>query len=139
MKDLILRGARGTILGLSLILMTFLTVISFVSTAYFNQSDFYGEHPRYRMDPVLLLLLVLILVVSVLFFLYRKKMFHRIPIRIFAAAAVLCTIAASIVWVRISHTYPEADQKAVSWVAYLMTQDNFLFFEPEKYMQIYAE
>ena len=137
MKDLILRGARGTILGLSLILMTFLTVISFVSTAYFNQSDFYGEHPRYRMDPVLLLLLVLILVVSVLFFLYRKKMFHRIPIRIFAAAAVLCTIAASIVWVRISHTYPEADQKAVSWVAYLMTQDNFLFFEPEKYMQIY--
>ena len=46
-------------------------------------------------------------------------------------------VAASVLWVNVSYTYPEADQKAVSWVAYLMSQNNFLFFEPEKYMQIY--
>ena len=43
----------------------------------------------------------------------------------------------SILWIQVSHTYPEADQMAVSWVSYLMSQNNFLFFEHGKYMQIY--
>ena len=45
MKNLILRGAKGTVFWLSLIFMFFLTAVSLVSTAYFNQADFYGEHP----------------------------------------------------------------------------------------------
>ncbi|MEI3525158.1 MAG: glycosyltransferase family 39 protein [Eubacteriales bacterium] len=54
-----------------------------------------------------------------------------------AAIAVLFVIGMSVLWIQVSHTYPEADQKAVSWVSYLMTQNNFLFFEHGKYMQIY--
>lgn len=137
MKNVILRGTKGMILWLSIIFMSFLTAVSLVSTAYFNQSDFYGEHPRYRMDHVLINLAFLLFAAAVLFLLYRRKILRQIPIKILAAAAVLCTIGLSILWVRVSYTYPEADQKAVSWVAYLMTQNNFLFFEPEKYMQIY--
>ena len=137
MKNLILRGAKGTVFWLSLIFMLFLTAVSLVSTAYFNQADFYGEHPRYRMDNILINLVFIFLVLAVLVFLNVKGILEKIPVKGLAAAAALFVIAASILWVRVSHTYPEADQKAVSWVSYLMTQNNFLFFEPEKYMQIY--
>lgn len=44
-----------------------------------------------------------------------------------AVIAVLFVIGMSVLWIQASHTYPEADQKAVSWVSYLMTQNNFLF------------
>ena len=47
----------------------------------------------------------------------------------------IVVIASSLIWASISHTYPEADQKAVSWVAWLTAQDNFLFFEHGKYMR----
>lgn len=137
MKNLILRGTKGTVFWLSLIFTGFLTAVSLVSTAYFNQADFYGERPRYRMDNILLNLVFILLVLALLVFLERKKILEKIPVRILAAAAVLFVIGVSILWVRVSHTYPEADQKAVSWVSYLMAQNNFLFFEPEKYMQIY--
>ena len=137
MKKMILRGTRGIVLWLSLLFFLFLTAVSLVSTAYFNQSDFYGERPRYRADFVLFHLLFIFLILAVLAFLNRRKILERIPVRALAAGAVIFVIAASILWVRVSHTYPEADQKAVSWVAYLLTQNNFLFFEPEKYMQIY--
>ncbi len=137
MRNRILRGTRGMILWLSVAFLFFLTAVSLVSTAYFNQSDFYGEHPRYRMDFLPFNLLFIALILAVLFFLSKKKIFEKIPVRILAAAAVLFVVAASVLWVNVSHTYPEADQKAVSWVAYLMSQNNFLFFEPEKYMQIY--
>ena len=137
MKNVILRGGRGIVVWLSIAFMLFLTIVSLVSTAYFNQSDFFGERPRYRMDHLLINLIWIAFVLAVLYFLNKKRVLEKIPVKILAAAAVIFVTAVSILWVNVSHTYPEADQKAVSWVAYLMTQNNFLFFEPEKYMQIY--
>ena len=104
MKNLILRGAKGTVFWLSLIFMLFLTAVSLVSTAYFNQADFYGEHPRYRMDNILINLIFIFLVLAVLVFLNAKGILEKIPIKGLAAAAVLVVIAASILWVRGGHT-----------------------------------
>ena len=81
----------------------------------------------------------LFLAAAFLFFywLNRGSKLDKIPIKILAFAGTAFVIGISLLWVNVSHTYPEADQKAVSWVAWLMSQNNFLFFEHGKYMQIY--
>ena len=137
MKDRILTFANRTVFWLSVLLMGFLTVVSLISTSYFNTETSFAERPQYRMDHVLLNLLVLAVFLEILFLLNRKWDLEKFPVRKLAAFAVIFVVGISIFWVQISHTYPEADQKAVSWVAYLMTQGNFLFFEHGKYMQIY--
>lgn len=91
MKKMILRGTRGIVLWLSLLFFLFLTAVSLVSTAYFNQSDFYGERPRYRADFVLFHLLFIFLILAVLAFLNRRKILERIPVRALAAGARWCT------------------------------------------------
>ena len=136
MKKFILQGAKGTVFWLSLVFMLFLTAVSLFSTAYFGQVPG-PEHILYRMDFIPANLLFLILVLAVFYLLDRKNMLERIPIKGLAGGTVLFVAAASILWICVSHTYPEADQKAVSWMAYLMSQDYFLYFEPGKYMQIY--
>lgn len=136
MKKFILQGAKGTVFWLSLVFMLFLTAVSLFSTAYFGQVPG-PEHILYSMDFIPANLLFLVLVLAVFYLLDRKNMLERIPIKGLAAGTVLFVTAASILWICVSHTYPEADQKAVSWMAYLMSQDDFVYFEPGKYMQIY--
>lgn len=137
MKKFVLRGAKGTVFWLSAVFMLFLTVVSFFCTTYFERTEFHLERPLYRTDNILINLLFVVLILAVLYVLDRKRILDKISVKWLAAAAVLFVTAVSILWVNVSYTYPEADQKAVSWMAYLMTQDNFLFFEPEKYMQVY--
>ncbi len=137
MQNKLLRVADGVVLWLSILLFGFLTVVSFVSTAYFTPDSSYGERPEYRWDWIPLNLAFLAVIVGILYILYKKQIFEKISVRVLAAVAVLFVIGMSVLWIQVSHTYPEADQKAVSWVAYLMTQNNFLFFEQGKYMQIY--
>lgn len=142
MRTSLLRAANNTIFWLSVLFTGFLTVVSLFATTYFTEESSFAERPAYRMDNIAVNLLFLILTGFILSVidqkLIRKKMSGRpFPMKALAAAAVLFVIGTSIIWINISHTYPEADQKAVSWVAYLLTQDNFLFFEHGKYMQIY--
>lgn len=137
MQTKLLRIADGVVLWLSLLLFGFLTAASFVSTTYFTADSSYGERPEYRWDLIPVNLLVLTVIVGILYILYKKQIFEKIPVKVLAAVAILFVIGMSILWIQVSHTYPEADQKAVSWVSYLMTQNNFLFFEHGKYMQIY--
>ena len=137
MQNKLLRAADGVVLWLSILLFGFLTVASMLSTAYFTPNSSYAERPEYRWDLIPLNLLFLAAVVGILYILYKKQIFEKISTKALAAIAVLLVIGMSILWIQASHTYPEADQKAVSWVSYLMTQNNFLFFEHGKYMQIY--
>ena len=137
MKKKLLRTADGIVLWLSILLFGFLTVASMLSTAYFTPDSSYGERPEYRWDVIPLNLLFLAAVVGILYILYKKQIFEKISVKALVAVAVLFVIGMSFLWIQASHTYPEADQKAVSWVSYLMTQNNFLFFEHGKYMQIY--
>ena len=137
MQNKLLRVADGVVLWLSILLFGFLTAASMVSTAYFTPDSSYGERPEYRRDVIPLNLFFLAAVVGILYILYKKQIFKKISTKMLAAIAVLFVIGMSVFWIQASHTYPEADQKAVSWVSYLMTQNNFLFFEHGKYMQIY--
>lgn len=133
----LLGAARGLVCWLAILLFGFLTAVSLFSTTYFTTDSSFGERPEYRMDFVLLNLIFLVFAAAVLYFINKSGILERISVRGLAAAAVLFVTGVSILWIQVSHTYPEADQKAVSWMAYLFTQDNFLFFEPGKYMQIY--
>ncbi len=137
MQKKLLRMADGVVLWLSILLFGFLTAASMISTAYFTPDSSYGERPEYRWDNIPLNLLFLAAVVGILYIFYKKQIFEKISVKALAAVAVLFVIGMSLLWIQASHTYPEADQKAVSWVSCLMTQNNFLFFEHGKYMQIY--
>ena len=137
MQNKLLRVADGVVLWLSILLFGFLTAASMLSTAYFTPDSSYGERPEYRWDVIPLNLLFLAAVAGILYILYKKQIFKKISTKMLAAIAILFVIGMSVLWIQASHTYPEADQKAVSWVSYLMTQNNFLFFEHGKYMQIY--
>ena len=137
MQNKLLRAADGVVLWLSILLFGFLTVASMLSTAYFTPNSSYAERPEYRWDLIPLNLLFLASVVGILYILYKKQIFEKISTKALAAISVLFVIGMGILWIQTSYTYPEADQKAVSWVSYLMTQNNFLFFEHGKYMQIY--
>ena len=137
MRTGILNFGKNAILWLSIFFIGFLCLVSLVSTTYFNAETSRAEHPRYRMDGLHWNLLFLILFFLFLYFLNRKKLLERISVKILAFIAVCFVVGVSLLWVAVSHTYPEADQKAVSWMAWLMSQNNFLYFEHGKYMQIY--
>ena len=137
MRTGILNFGKNAILWLSIFFIGFLCLVSLVSTTYFNAETSRAEHPRYRMDGLHWNLLFLILFFLFLCFLNRKKLLERISVKILAFIAVCFVVGVSLLWVAVSHTYPEADQKAVSWMAWLMSQNNFLYFEHGKYMQIY--
>ncbi|MCI9306188.1 MAG: hypothetical protein HFI28_06880 [Lachnospiraceae bacterium] len=137
MRDQALNLGKQIILWLSVLFMGFLSVISFLSTAYFNGETSFAERPQYRMDSLLLNGLFLAAAFLFFYWLNRGAKLDKIPIKILAFAGTVFVIGISLLWVNVSHTYPEADQKAVSWVAWLMSQNNFLFFEHGKYMQIY--
>ena len=137
MQNKLLQMADGMVLWLSILLFGFLTAASLLNTAYFTPDASYGERPEYRWDNIPLNLLFLTAIVGILYIFYKKQIFEKISVKALAAVAVLFVIGMSLLWIQVSHTYPEADQKAVSWVSYLMTQNNFLFFEHGKYMQIY--
>ena len=137
MRKRLLNFANQAVLWLSVLFMGFLSVVSLVSTSYFTKDTSFAERPQYRIDNILVNVLFLVVFLGILYVINRKLDLEKIPVKILAAAAVLFVVGMSLLWVTVSHTYPEADQKAVSWVAYLITQGNFLFFEPGKYMQIY--
>ena len=137
MQNKLLQMADGMVLWLAILLFGFLTAASLLNTAYFTPDSSYGERPEYRWDNIPLNLLFLTAIVGILYIFYKKQIFEKISVKALAAVAVLFVIGMSLLWIQVSHTYPEADQKAVSWVSYLMTQNNFLFFEHGKYMQIY--
>ena len=106
MKDRILTFANRTVFWLSVLLMGFLTVVSLISTSYFNTETSFAERPQYRMDHVLLNLLVLAVFLEILFLLNRKWDLEKFPVRKLAAFAVIFVVGISILWVQISHTYP---------------------------------
>jgi len=137
MREQLLKFAKQTVVWLSLLFMMFLTVVSLVSTSYFTKESSFSERPEYRMDFVFFNLLFLIVFLWVFYLIHKKWNLEKIPVKLFAAVAVIFVTGISILWIHVSHTYPEADQKAVSWVAFLVSQNNFLFFEPQKYMQVY--
>lgn len=137
MRTGILNLGKKTVLWLSIFFIAFLCLVSLVSTTYFNTETSFAERPGYRMDSLHWNLLFLLFFFLLLYLLNRKQLLDRIPTKLLAFLAVCFVVGVSFLWVAVSHTYPEADQKAVSWVAWLMSQNNFLFFEHGKYMQIY--
>ena len=137
MIDGILGLGKRAVLWLSICLLGFLTLVSLVSTSYFNAETSFGEHPQYRTDSWILNLLFLAAFFAVLYAADRRFHLDRLPTNMLAAAAVLFVAGVSILWIETSYTYPEADQKAVSWVAWLASRNDYLFFRPGKYMQVY--
>lgn len=137
MRQWLLKFGKQLVFWLSVLFLGFLTTVSLVSTTYFNAETSFEERPSYRLDFLPLNLLLLALVFLFLWQVGRRIDWDRISEKWICAAAVLFVTGVSFLWIFVSHTYPEADQKAVSWMAYLMSIDNFLFFQPGKYMQIY--
>lgn len=137
MINRILNIGKQTVFWFSVLFMGFLWVVSLVSTTYFNTETSFAEHPQYRMDSLSVNFFFIAVFFLILFYLSGRIKTERVPIRLLLIVSVSFVIASSLIWASISHTYPEADQKAVSWVAWLTAQDNFLFFEHGKYMRIY--
>ena len=137
MRNHILNRGKQFILWLSILFMGFLLLVSFVSTAYFTGETSFAERPQYRMDNLFMNGLFLLMAVLLFYWLNQTGILDRIPMKILIGTAVFFVIGVSILWTAVSHTYLEADQKAVSWVSWLISQNNFLFFEPGKYMQVY--
>lgn len=137
MIERILRIGKQIVLWFSVLFVGFLCQVSLISTAYFNTETSLAEHPQYRMDSLVYNILFFAVFYLLLFMVSRRVRVRQIPMKALLIFSVGFVIAVSLIWVKISYTYPEADQKAVSWVAWLMSQDNFLFFEHGKYMQIY--
>ncbi|MCI8374548.1 MAG: hypothetical protein HFI29_03810 [Lachnospiraceae bacterium] len=137
MENRILHVGKQTIIWLSILFIGFLTVISLLSTAYFSKETSFAEHPQYRMDSVLLNGLFLLAALFFCYWFLKGMRTEGSGEKILVLLVTVFVIGVSLLWTAVSHTYPEADQKAVSWVAYLTSQNNFLFFEHGKYMQIY--
>lgn len=135
MRDKVLNWGKQIILWLSILFTGFLFIVSFISTAYFTGETSFAERPSYRMDNFLVN--GFFLFAALLLFYWLNKKLHRISVRALTALAVVFVVGVSLLWTAVSHTYLEADQKAVSWVAWLVSQNNFLFFEHGKYMQVY--
>ncbi|MCI8599230.1 MAG: hypothetical protein HFJ10_12470 [Lachnospiraceae bacterium] len=137
MRERFLDWGKYIVLWFSVLLMGFLSIVSLISTTYFNAENSLAERPSYRADNLFLNLLILCIILFVLYWIHQKFDLEKIPTKILAAVTVIFVIGISIIWVLVSHTYPEADQKAVSYVAYLMSADDFMFFKHGKYMQVY--
>ena len=128
---------RCTIAYCAMVLISILFLISIFSTSYFDPGNMWAEHPLYRWDNPLWFFLFAMAVFLFLYFADQKEWLEKLPSRILLAGLLAYTFAISLHWVNVSGIVPDADQKAVSFVASLTAQNNFLFFEPEKYMQIY--
>lgn len=137
MRNRIIYVGKQTVVWLSILFLSFITVVSLISTTYFNTETSFEEHPQYRLDHILLNGLFLFAALLFCFWCLKKKKNGKWGEKPWVYLAVLSVIGVSLLWAGVSHTYPEADQKAVSWVAWLCAQNNFLFFEHGKYMQIY--
>ncbi len=137
MVDGILKLGKRIVLWLSIFLLGFLSLVSLISTSYFTKETSFGEHPLYRTDLWILNLLFLAAFFALLYIIDKKLYFRRFSTKMLAWAAVIFVTGVSILWIEVSHTYPEADQKAVSWVAWLVSQNDYLFFRQGKYMQVY--
>ena len=137
MKDKIFLFMRCTIAYCAMALISILFLISIFSTSYFDPGNMWAEHPLYRWDNPLWFFLFAMAVFLFLYFADQKEWLEKLPSRILLAGLLAYTFAISLHWVNVSGIVPDADQKAVSFVASLTAQNNFLFFEPEKYMQIY--
>lgn len=141
MRQRILSFAKYAVFCLVTILMGFLSVVTFISTAYFKRENFsaesiVAEHVYYRADSLILNLLVIGLFFVMLFIFNRKFDLEAIPTKLLAVVAIFYTLFVSVLWISVSHTYPQADQETVSCAGYLMSLNNFLFLQPGYYMQI---
>ncbi len=142
MRHQVLSCGKYIISCLAIFLMGFLSIVSFFSTAYFKRENFLkesvvAEHVYYRTDFFALNFLVLGIFLMILFLVNRKYAIEKIPTKILVVTAIFYTLFVSVLWVSVSHTYPQADQETVSCAGYLMSLDNFLFLQPGYYMQIY--
>lgn len=137
MKERAFRFLRYATAYCAMALISILFLISVFSTSYFDPGNMWAEHPLYRWDNPLWFLVFAIAVLAVFYFLDKKGWLEKISSRILLAVLLVYTFVISVHWVNVSGIVLDADQKAVSFVASLTAQNNFLFFEPEKYMRIY--
>lgn len=137
MKEKVLQFGKNAIGYSALIIIGMLFVISFFSTAYFDPGNMGAEHPLYRFDNPIIFL-VFAGVIFTVYLLFEKKIgLERISTKLFFIGLMLYTLCFGIYWVSVGGVQPDADQMSVSFIASLTAQNNYLFFEPEKYMQIY--
>lgn len=137
MRDRLLHVGTQTVFWLSVFLISFLSVVSLIATTYFTPETSFAEYPQFRTDFVPLNLLLLGIFFVILFALNRRFDLGRLPSKPLAAVAVLFVAGMSVLWIGVSHTYPKADQEAVSMIAWQAAQGEFSFFRPGKYMQVY--
>ena len=131
MKEKMLHLGKNIIAYSSMLLIGVLFIISVFSTAYFDPENLGAEHPLYRFDNPLWFICFAVVLMSIFYFI------KKIPVKILFAVLMVYTLGAGVYWVSAGGVCPDADQMSVSLIASLTAQNNFLFFEPEKYMQIY--
>lgn len=137
MKERILQSIRWIIAYFTMAFMVVLFVISVFSTFYFDSGSISMEHPLWKWDNPLWFLIFAAVIFCLLYFLDKKAWLEKLSSKKLLIVLLVYTFLLSIYWVMISGVLPNADQDSVSFIASLTMQNNFLFFRPEKYMQIY--
>lgn len=137
MRGRILQSIKDTAAYSFMIFTGVFFVMSVFSTFYFDFESISMEHPLYKWDNPLWFFIFAALFCGLLYFFDRKIGLEKLPSEKLLAVLSMYVFAVSVYWTTISGVFPKADQEAVSFIASLAVQDNFLFFRPEKYMQIY--
>ena len=135
LRKILLKWGSGSIVYLSLIIYAFLSVVSFLSTAYFETD--YLETTYYKSDFIPLHLLVLFVFLFVLWWIEKKKDLENISSKKLCVLLLCYAALFSGIWSVVSHAVPTADQAKVADCAADFMRGEYYYFSPGKYMQIY--
>lgn len=130
----VLQLGKGVILSFSLVISIFLSITSFLSTAYFEMD--YLETTYYKRDSLFLHLLVTCIFLILLYWLAKKKILERISSKKLCVILLFYVAIFAGVWSVVSHAIPTADQAKLIECAEAFIVGDFRNLGPGKYLQI---
>lgn len=127
-------AGKWVVLSLSLIVYAFLSVTSFLSTAYFKMD--YLETTYYKRDSLLWHLLAACCFLFFLYWVKKKEVLERVSSKKLCIILLCYTAVFAGIWSVVSHAVPSADQAKLTECAAGFIKGDFYNLSPGKYLQI---
>ena len=125
---------KWIVLSFSLIIYAFLSVTSFISTAYFEMD--YLETTYYKRDSFFLHILAACCFLFFLYWMKRKKLLEKISSKRLCVILLCYTAVFAGIWSMVSYAVPSADQAKLTECAAEFIKGDFRDLGPGKYLQI---
>lgn len=110
-KHIFESAASKSIAWIMIVIMTFLSAVSFLFRSYIDVT--YQEIIYYRRDNVILAAAFLAIFLASIWYMRKKNRFSKIPEKTLLAVLLVYAAAVSGLWAYASHSFPVADQKSV--------------------------